>query len=70
MAPDDPLLSLPNVIVTPHIASASVATRSRMAMLAAKNLVEALSGRVPKHTVNREIAREWRKRLHERSRGP
>ena len=69
MAPDDPLLSLPNVIVTPHIASASVATRSRMAMLAAKNLVEALSGRVPTHTVNREIARDWRKRLHERSRG-
>jgi len=69
MPPDDPLLSLPNVIVTPHIASASVATRSRMAMLAAKNLIEALSGGVPKHTVNREIARDWRKRLRERSRG-
>lgn len=69
MAPHDPLLSLPNVIVTPHIASASVATRSRMAMLAAVNLVEALSGRVPKDTVNREIVPDWRKRLHERSRG-
>jgi glyoxylate reductase len=63
MPPDDPLLTLPNVIVTPHIASASVATRSRMAMLAAENLVQALYGRVPKHTVNREIARDWRARL-------
>jgi glyoxylate reductase len=61
--PNDPLLSLPNVIITPHIASASVATRSRMAMLAAENLVEALNGNVPKHAVNREIVREWRARL-------
>jgi glyoxylate reductase len=70
MPADDPLLTLPNVIVTPHIASASVATRSRMALLAAQNLVHALGGRVPKHAVNREIARDWRLRLRERSRGP
>jgi glyoxylate reductase len=63
ISPDDPLLSLPNVIITPHIASASVATRSRMAMLAAQNLVDALNGKVPKHTVNREITRRWRARL-------
>jgi glyoxylate reductase len=61
--PTDSLLTLPNVIVTPHIASASIATRSRMAMLAAQNLVDALSGRVPQHAVNREIARQWRARL-------
>ena len=36
MPPDDPLLTLANIIVTPHIASASVATRSRMATLAAR----------------------------------
>ena len=35
MLDDNPLLGLENCIVTPHIASASVATRSRMAMLAA-----------------------------------
>jgi glyoxylate reductase len=60
---DDPLLTLENVIVTPHIASASVATRSKMAMLAAENLVQALQGKMPKHAVNREIAREWRERV-------
>ena len=61
--PTDPLLKLPNVIVTPHIASASVTTRSHMAMLAAENLVEALNGSVPKHTANREIARKWRAKV-------
>jgi glyoxylate reductase len=62
MAPDDPLLTLPNVIVTPHIASASVATRSRMAMLAAENLVQALRGEVPENAVNPEITEAWRAR--------
>ena len=61
--PHDPLLTLPNVIITPHIASASIATRSRMAMLGAENLVQALNGRVPKHAVNRDIARQWRARF-------
>ncbi|MBI2912746.1 MAG: D-glycerate dehydrogenase [Chloroflexi bacterium] len=60
MDPNDPLLTRENVIVTPHIASASVATRSRMAMLAAQNLLAALGGRVPKDTANRDIARRWR----------
>ena len=57
---DDPLLALDNLVVAPHIASASVATRGRMAMLAAENLLAALAGRMPKDTVNREIARTWR----------
>ena len=62
----DPLLTLPNVIVTPHIASASVATRSRMAMLAAENLLVALRGEVPEHAVNAEIADVWRERVRAR----
>ena len=40
----DELLSLPNAIVTPHIASASVATRLRMANMAVDNLVAGLEG--------------------------
>ena len=63
---DHPLLALDNVIITPHIASASVATRSRMAMLAAENLLQALKGRVPKHAVNPEIAPAWRTRVRAR----
>jgi glyoxylate reductase len=57
---DDPLLTLENLVIAPHIASASVATRSGMAMMAAKNLLTALAGRVPKDSVNREIAPAWR----------
>jgi lactate dehydrogenase-like 2-hydroxyacid dehydrogenase len=50
-----PLLSAPNLIVTPHIASASVATRSRMAMLAGEQLVQALSGGTPAYVANPEV---------------
>ncbi len=54
MAPDDPLLTLDNLVIAPHIASASVVTRSRMAMMAAEQLVEALGGKIPAHAVNPE----------------
>lgn len=40
----NPLLQLPNVVTLPHIGSATAETRHAMAMLAAKNLVAALSG--------------------------
>ena len=52
--PDDPLLTLENVIIAPHIGSASVATRTRMAMLAAENLVAGLQGKTPPNCVNPE----------------
>jgi len=51
---DDPILSLPNVVALPHIGSASVATRGRMARMAAENLLAALSGQRPPHLVNPE----------------
>ena len=38
------LLALPNVVLTPHIASATTATRLRMATLAADNLIAVLGG--------------------------
>jgi glyoxylate reductase len=60
---DDPLLALENLVIAPHIASASVATRSRMAMLAAEQLVTALGGEVPKNVVNRAVVRRWRRRV-------
>lgn len=41
---DHPLLSLENVVIAPHIASASVQTRLRMALMAAENLIAGLHG--------------------------
>jgi glyoxylate reductase len=52
IAPDDPLLALPNCVVLPHIGSASVATRTRMAQIAADNLLAGLRGEPLPHCVN------------------
>ncbi len=41
------LAELPNVVLTPHIASATIEARSAMGELAAKNIIEVLSGRSP-----------------------
>ena len=42
---DDPLLEAPNLLVVPHIGSATVHTRERMAEMAVENLLAALAGR-------------------------
>ena len=55
MAPDDPLLGLENVVLAPHIGSASHATRNRMAELAVLNLVAGLEGRALPYSVNPEV---------------
>ncbi len=52
---DSPLLSLPNCLVVPHIASASVATRARMAEMAAANLIAGLRGERLPTCVNPEV---------------
>jgi glyoxylate reductase len=52
---DHPLVSLPNCIVVPHIASATVTTRDAMARLAANNLIAVLNGRMPEVIVNPEV---------------
>ena len=45
-------LELANVVLSPHIASASEPTRQAMAMTAAKNLAAALSGQAPPNLLN------------------
>jgi glyoxylate reductase len=49
------LTELDNVTLAPHIASASVETRTKMAVMAATSLVEALQGRRPSNLVNPEV---------------
>jgi lactate dehydrogenase-like 2-hydroxyacid dehydrogenase len=49
------LLRLENVVLAPHIASATIATRSKMATMAANNLVAALRGQRPENIVNPEV---------------
>jgi len=46
------LKKLDNIVLTPHIASASVETRDKMAVMAAQNLIDALEGKKPKNLVN------------------
>jgi glyoxylate reductase len=48
---DDPLLGAPNLIVTPHIGSATHSAREQMATLAVENLLAALAGRPMPHPV-------------------
>lgn len=48
---DSPLLELDNVVLLPHIASASIATRTEMAVMAANNLVQVLYGDEPLNPV-------------------
>jgi glyoxylate reductase len=52
---DDPLLTLDNCIIVPHIASASFATRLRMSTMAAENLLAGLKGERLPTCVNPEV---------------
>jgi glyoxylate reductase len=49
------LLEMENVVLLPHIGSASFETRARMAIMAAENLIAALQGKVPPNCVNPEV---------------
>ncbi|GAG07040.1 unnamed protein product, partial [marine sediment metagenome] len=52
---DHPLLTLPNCIVVPHIASATITARDRMATMAAENLLAGLRGERLPYCVNPEV---------------
>lgn len=52
----DPLLRLPNVVIAPHIASATVQTRNQMAEICARNLLAGLTGQPLPAWVNPDVA--------------
>jgi lactate dehydrogenase-like 2-hydroxyacid dehydrogenase len=55
LAADDPLLTLPNVLLAPHMASGTEETRLAMAALAGRNLIAGVSGQRPEAMVNPEV---------------
>jgi glyoxylate reductase len=60
-APDSPLLKLPNCVVAPHIASATVQTRDAMAEICANNLIAGLTGQELPAWVNPEVGPKGRR---------
>jgi lactate dehydrogenase-like 2-hydroxyacid dehydrogenase len=57
---EEPLLApglteLPNTVLLPHIASATVETRTKMALMAAENIVNMAQGKIPPNILNKEI---------------
>ena len=49
------LLELDNVTIVPHIGSASVATRTKMSIMTAENIIAVFDGKIPPNLVNKEI---------------
>lgn len=51
------LTELPNVTLLPHTGSGTLETRTRMAVMAAQSVVDAIAGKRPEHVVNTEVYR-------------
>jgi lactate dehydrogenase-like 2-hydroxyacid dehydrogenase len=54
------LLALDNVTLAPHIASASTATRTNMALLAVENCLAGLAGQTPPNLLNPDVLKQRR----------
>ncbi|WXG43665.1 MAG: D-glycerate dehydrogenase [Promethearchaeati archaeon SRVP18_Atabeyarchaeia-1] len=52
---DNPLIKLENVVLVPHIGSASTETRTKMAVMAVENAISALRGKAPQNLVNPDV---------------
>jgi glyoxylate reductase len=60
-AMEDPLLDLPNVVIVPHIASATYSSRDSMAEICADNLIAGLTGQPLPAWVNPDVAEKRRR---------
>jgi glyoxylate reductase len=58
LPPDHPLYALPNILIVPHIGSATHQTRQRMAELACRNLLAGLAGQRLPYCVNPQVYRK------------
>jgi len=58
LPPDHPFLYMENVILCPHLGSATVQTREKMSVMAAENLLAALDGHTPRFLVNPTVRRK------------
>jgi len=54
------LMALSNCLIVPHVGTATIETRSRMAVMAAENLLTGIRGEAPKHLVNPEVLKNRR----------
>ena len=61
--PESPLLTLPNVIVTPHVAFSSLDAVEELQRRAAQHVVITLQGTVPPHVVNPSVLQQQNVRL-------
>lgn len=55
MPADNPLLKFDNVVVAPHISSASLETRAKMSEMVADNLINFFEGKQPPNLVNKDV---------------
>jgi glyoxylate reductase len=64
--PDIPeeFLEMKNVVVMPHLGSATMEAREEMSRVVALNIATAFSGEMPPNIVNREVWDEWRKKVN------
>ncbi len=52
---DHPLTKLPNVVLTPHIGSATIEARSKAAEIAVDSIIKLFRGEVPENLVNKDV---------------
>jgi phosphoglycerate dehydrogenase-like enzyme len=57
LEPQNPLLALDNVILTPHLAAVTRESRARASVAAAEEMLRMLAGQRPKNLVNPEVKR-------------
>jgi len=60
---EDELFDLDNIVLQPHSASATYETRTKMALVAAKNMIAGLDGKIPPNCVNMEVFQKKKERL-------